>query len=217
METILILVGVFTVLGGIWIAGRYLEQQRAEQMRLEGESLGFEYQPQDFQGVLDGLPAYELTRRGRRPKYTNVLRRETGQATVTVFDYCYTTGSSQSTARHQQTVLRLQSEFLGLPQFVVRPRHLLDKLKAVLGLPEIDFSAHPTFSSRYVLQGADPERIREVFTLDVLAFFERNRGWSVEGRETHLIAYRGGKRVKPNELRDFYERGVELLLLLRSR
>ena len=74
----------------------------------------------------------------------------------------------------------------------------------------------PTFSAKYLLRGNDEQKVREVFTHEVLAFFETQEGVSTEGDGDQLIFYRGRKRIKPENVRAFMEEGLQVLRLFKQ-
>lgn len=58
--------------------------------------------------------------------------------------------------------------------------------------------------------------IRDLFSDNLLTFFESQKNVCVEGGDDMLIFYRQGDRVKPNELQSFMQEGLAIFALLRS-
>ena len=110
---------------------------------------------------------------------------------------------------------------MNLPQFALRPEYLFDKIGSALGYQDIDidFESDRTgveFSKKYLLQGKDEQKVRELFTPEVLGFFGGQYGVSTEGGGDQLIFYRLGKRIKPEDVRPFIEEGLEVFRLFAS-
>jgi hypothetical protein len=85
----------------------------------------------------------------------------------------------------------------------------------LFGFQDIDFDEHPVFSKKYLLRGRNVPAIRELFTEEVLTFYEGVDGVSTEANGNRLLYYRHGKRIKPLEIRDFLEEGFKALAVLR--
>ncbi len=65
-------------------------------------------------------------------------------------------------------------------------------------------------------RGNDEQKVREVFTHELLAFFEAEEGISAEGSGDQLIFYRGGERISPEDVRPFMEEGLQVFRLFRQ-
>ena len=52
---------------------------------------------------------------------------------------------------------------------------------------------------------------------DLLNFFEDYSGYSVEGRNGALILYRPGKRIRPDEVKDFLAKAYEVFGYVADR
>jgi hypothetical protein len=70
----------------------------------------------------------------------------------------------------------------------------------------------PAFSERYVLRGADKERVRALFGPAVRRHFQEHKGMSAEGAGDHLIYYRLMDRKSADQIESFL---VEALALAR--
>jgi len=57
------------------------------------------------------------------------------------------------------------------------------------------------------------QKVRELFTPEVLDFFAGQDGVSTEGRRSRLIFYRDGERLKPEDTPAFLEEGLEVFRL----
>jgi hypothetical protein len=132
-----------------------------------------------------------------------------------LFDYSYTSGTGKDRRTSEQTVGFFQSDALDLPEFVARPEDLFDKIGQVFGYQDIDLPMHPEFSRRYILRGADEHRIRDFFTPEVARFFEANPGLSVEAKFDRFILYRPGRRLPPEQWRDWLDKARETFEVLR--
>lgn len=105
-------------------------------------------------------------------------------------------------------VLELQNATL--PEFQLRPENVFYKVMSALGYQDIDLENRPEFSKAYLLRGTDEAEIRRVFNPEIAQHFERYPGWCVEAGGRWVVVYRAGKRVKPDDLRDFIDDGGQI-------
>lgn len=192
------------VLAG-WGAYSYAERRRREALSGLAMRLGLH-----FEATTQQLPGEEygplpLFTRGYSKCAKNVLRSSTGDAPLALFDYQYTIGSGKNSSTHNQTVAVFRLSGKTLPWFTMAPEHIFHKLGAIFGYHDIDFTNQEEFSRAYFLRGKDEQAIRALFQPPVLAFFARHPGWMVEGGSDHLLLYRSGKRIKPDQTRQFLD------------
>ena len=211
----------------IVIVWRQYEKQRTKEFKQVAEEMGFIFYPKgdDMQlriGVTARLSDFHLFSQGRSRKIRNMLHGVSEQLEVGIFGYRYTTGGGRSSHTVRQSVIYFRSPELNLPQFALRPENLFHKIGSALGYEDIDFESDRTgveFSKKYLLQGKDEQKVRELFTTEVLGFFEGQDGISTEGGGDQLIFYRPapyGKRIKPEDVRPFMEEGLEVFRLFAS-
>jgi hypothetical protein len=208
--------GIALLIAGIVVWGFLHERKRTEAMKAAAEQLGLPFYPTGDPRLVSDLASFDLFSQGRSKKITNMIHGESDEVEVGVFDYQYTTGSGKNSHTSKQTVVYFQSEQLKLPQFALRPEHLFHRIGGVFGYQDIDFESHAAFSSAYLLRGSDEEQLREVFGENVLAFFEKQRGVSVEGNGRRLVFYRAAKRMRPEQVRALMEEGFRVFALFRS-
>lgn len=174
--------------------------------------LGFELEPSTkARRAFEHLPLFD---QGRQKTAANRLFGELEGFGLEHFDYSYVTGSGKNRSTHNQSVVGVTIPGARLPAFTLEPEAMFDKLAAVFGAKDFDFTTHPEFSKRYLLRGDDEDGVRRLFTPGVLGWFERNLGLHVEGAGRVLIVYRRG-RVRPaDEVRTALHEGLEIARLL---
>ncbi len=205
-------IALFILLG--FVAHR-MEKKRTEALRAIASGMGLQFADTDETGLQSGFRGFNLFEHGSSQAIRNIAYGRVGDAEVMLFDYAYTTGSGKNRSTHHQTVAFLQSDGLDLPEFVARPEGLFDKIGQVFGYQDIDLPLHPEFSRRYILRGADESRIRAFFTSDVARFFEANPGLSVEAKFDRFILYRPGRRLTPEQWREWLAKGRETFDVFR--
>ena len=176
----------------VWVQ---YEKQRTKEFKQVAEEMGFIFYPKgdDTQlriGVTARLSDFHLFSQGRSRKIRNMLHGVSEQLEVGIFGYQYTTGGGQSSDTVRQSVIYFRSPELNLPQFALRPENLFHNIGGVFGYQDIDFDSHPQLSKKYLLRGNDEQKVRQLFTTEVLGFFEGQDGVSTDGGGDQLIFYR---------------------------
>ena len=73
------------------------------------------------------------------------------------------------------------------------------------------------FSEKYLLKGKDEQKIRALFTDEVLAFFAGQDKICVEGLSSHLCFYRARKLIEPENVPEFIKNGFKMFQLFLRR
>ena len=97
------------------------------------------------------------------------------------------------------------------PRFQLRPKTFINKIIEAFGAQDINFESFPIFSKNYTLTGNNETEIRELFSPEVIKFFESHISTFVEAEGSVLIYYKHGIRCKPEDFGSFYE-SAELAL-----
>jgi len=214
---ILLVIGFIVSLVGILIYARWAEKQRKLALAEVAESLGLEYFPDGRPDLLNDISDFGLFNIGHSRKQTKVISGETDDVRIAIFDYRYTTGSGKNQSTRHQSVIALQSPQLQIPTFNMRPEGMFDKIGGALGFQDIDFPSHPNFSKMFVLQGPDETQIRDFFDDELLSQFEKLNGYTIAGRNGALIMYQAGKRIKPDQIKEYLGKAYEVFGWLIDR
>jgi len=216
MEFLYITVGVLLFVSVILLIVRQREKARSAQLEVVSDELGLQFQSEGNPEIQDLHNHFRLFDQGHARKNRNVMSGQTENVGITIFEYRYTTGGGKNQETHQQTLISFHSPTLSLPKFELRPENLFHKIGQMFGYKDIDFDTHPLFSKRYLLRGQDEDAVRELFTSEVLEFFESQKKVSVEAAGDRLIYFRAGKRIKPNQTRQFMEEGFRIYSLFHQ-
>lgn len=210
-------VAVAGIGAGVWTAARRRERRRSEAIRYASLQLGLEFAPEGGPLEREGFSRLPLFGRGRGRRVRNVLRGGVGGGELLLFDYAFTESSGNSSTTHRQTVAAVRLPGVSLPEFAMSSESFVHRIGEWFGLQDIDFDAHPEFSRSYRLRGTDESAVREAFGPEVLSHFGLEKGWSLEGREQWLVAYRPGRRVAPEELPAFLQEATRIAGLFGGR
>ena len=186
-------------------------EKKAQELGFSFDATGFKFESVDEPVFSERLPPFNLFSQGRSRKVRNVMKGEWEGVPVTVFDYRYKPVQDVWT----QTVVLIEQDGLDLPQFLVRPRNLADHLDVPPG-EEVEVEDAELFSKRYVVQGVDEKRIRELFGPEVRGYFREQAGMSAEGAGDCVIVYRARDAKSPEQIEPFLDRVVELIHLMKT-
>ncbi len=211
-QWILVFLSALVVIGvAMWVAAYQAEKRRKEQLGAVASRLGFEFWPESQPQLVEHLANFRLFSQGRSRKARNVMNGRAGDVEVQIFDYEYVTGGGKSSHSWRQTVILFESNRLQLPAFSLRPQGFWDGIAGAFGRQDIEFPASPEFSSAYLLQGRDEDRVRAIFSEPVVAYYTRHPGLCVEGDGGHLIYYHKECRAEPEQIPDFFQEGLDVL------
>ena len=198
-------------------------EQRTKEFKRISEQLGMTFSARVKGRAKDqATPPLPLFGEGRSRVVTNMLHGDSEllgfaeEFEVRIFAYRYMISSGKSSHAVRRSVICFQSPQLNLPKFQLRPEHFSDKIGSKLGYQDIDFESHPTaveFSKKYLLRGKDEQKIRALFTDEVLAFFAGQDKICVEGFSSHLCFYRARKLIEPEDIPAFMKEGFEVFRL----
>ena len=138
--------------------------------------------------------------------YKNVMTGNYAGLEVEVFDCSRSSGSASNTTVTVQTVV-LYKKDVRLPAFSLGPGGLAAKLIDALEHQNVQIT-DPEFARHYSVRGPDQEKVRALFTEELIAFVKNldpGKHWQIEGAGNALVIYRYARKVKPDDLRDFLQ------------
>ena len=206
MEHAFLLVAIFCAfvlfMGAIIWLGSHFDKKRTEALRAVATDIGLQFLATKDEELLAKMNAFPLFNKGRSRKIKNVMTTETDIARLTIFDYQYTTSSGKNSHTHHHTVVSMESDALSLPHFSLSPEGFFQRVGAAIGMQDIDFEAHPEFSSSFVLKADNEQSVRMFFDAEVLKFLAQRKGICVESAPGAFIYFRGARR-KPEQVHEF--------------
>ncbi len=196
-------------------------KKRRIAMETEARALKMSFTPKDEYGVKALFRDFRVAKRGHSHRVRNMLQKneEKGLGQVNDFrllDYHYVIQAGNSAVPVMHTLFFVQSKQLELPAFSIQPRSFMHKVGQFLGFRknQIPFPDFPEFEKRYVVKGQDEALIQRAISPGLIEFLLHETPWYIEGVGYYLIFYY--KKLEPEELRGFYERGLEVFRLLKQ-
>jgi hypothetical protein len=145
------------------------------------KELGFTYDRENTQ-LLEQFEHFQLFPAGSNQKIMNVLRKETGSATLWLLDYSYFI-SGKNSSRREYSVCALRSPDLKLPYFHLACQISIpgvDKIESFLakkgvwpGSHDINFPEDEKFSKKFFLRGQEEAKIRLLFDYNLRHYLLR--------------------------------------------
>ena len=210
------LLAIAAVFGVLAVLSRYRNARRSAAVHTVAQQAGWTFEPGPMYSADLCIGRFPVFDRGRKRRASNVVRMRLGLAELKAFDYRYTTGMREQTHVTRQTTVHIRSPRLRLPQFVLIPKGVRQKIGELFGSGEgeIAFEESPDFSSRYVLRSNEaPYLVRNLFTSAVRAYFEQHSGVTLEAEGDQILAYRRDKLITPEELRSSIDELVSIAQL----
>ena len=205
-----IVVAFFAFAGALMYWSYVANKKRIEGFEQEAEAMGLNFTQQPADSFMAHYGHFKLFNRGRRRGVSNLIEGDSGDVTLRIFDYKFTTGSGKQTRHHVQTIASLKSSQLNIPSLTIHPEGFLSRVGSKMGFQDIDFDSHPTFSKMFVLKGDNEEAIRNFLTPAALEYFEAHQGISLEASGDTLFFYNPNRRSKPEEIKDLLSRAYEV-------
>jgi len=207
--TIIVVVFFIAVAGAIFYI-RKMEKQRTEALAVVAKQLGCEFQENPDENFQKSFDKFQLFSKGSSKKIRNIISCNNLNNTCDIFGYTFTTGTGKNRSISTQTVASFSGRQLDFPDFDLCPQNILHNIGKVFGYQDIDFESSPEFSDKYLLRGKNEKTIRSLFNQRLLKYFEKNDSLYVEARANRVIIYKPYQRVKPQEIKNFYNQSKEV-------
>ena len=217
MSGVLILVGLVALAGLSVALSKLSEKRRAKDLAAAANRLGFSYQKKVDPMAVMPSGSFVLFRKGDSRSCANVMWQKVDGFAVTHFDFLYTVGFNNSARDCSQTVTMFQTSRLNFPGFFLTSKGFFEKIDDALRGNSINFTDFAIFSKSYLLRSENEERIRWLFSEDILHFFEAHLGYTVEAWQNTLIVYHPGQLLRPKDLERELVGRREIFEALRGR
>jgi MFS superfamily sulfate permease-like transporter len=127
-------------------------------------------------------------------------------------------GAQPTSKRYSTTTLLVNNILKSIPEFELRKEDQLDRLKQYIGIDDIDFGDYPVFSSKYLLKGNEEDKIRELFTPELIRFLEENDNYIIESKHQDLLIYTEKQSVMTvSEVSQLFSFGKDFLNIITKK
>ncbi len=185
------------------------EQQRKADLLAFASELGLSFDPTKDTSHDDRYANFEIFRRGHsRAAFntmTGALPINRVDHPVVMGDFVYkvtsSNGKSSSTTTYRFSYLILHLPTPGVPDLLIRPEHILDKLGSALGFDDIDFES-AEFSRKFLVKSPDKRFAYDVVTPRMMEFLMQHRDAPAIDLEHGMLCLSDGRsRWTPDQFR----------------
>ncbi|MEL6796219.1 MAG: DUF3137 domain-containing protein [Planctomycetota bacterium] len=210
MFIVILIAGLLAAAGfGTWYSWKRAKERREALATLAGQ-LGMRFDAAKDYGHDERYTNFEIFRRGHSRAAFNTL---TGPVSingsphpVVMGDFIYkvTSGSGKNrrttTYRFSYTIVHLP--LAGVPDLLIRPEHVFDKLGSMLGFDDIDFES-AEFSRKFLVKSRDKRFAYDVVTPAMMEFLLETRGQApaIDLEHGMVCLAQGGKRWTPEQFK----------------
>ncbi len=188
------------------------EQKRREELRALAHQLGWSFDPHRDRSHDEEYAHFELFRRGHSRCAYNTLTGTLELLGVRCmgkmgdFTYKITTSNGKTTTTHTYrfSYLIIHLPFPGVPDLLIRPEGLWDKLTGALGFDDIDFESEE-FSRAFHVSSPDRKFAYDVIHPRMMEFLMQTRPACIDLERGRLCLSDGTKRWSPPEFRSQIE------------
>ena len=159
----------------------------------------------------------DLFKRGHSHNASNIMEGEMNRIKLTVFNYAYTVGSGQYSMHSVNAVACAQPKDIKLPYFNLSPKTFFSKIADKFKHSNLTFDTNPIFSKKYSLKSPDENATHDVFTPNILRFFENAKmKFHVESDGNLMIIYLEGEELTPENIQPFILKASEIVKIFKK-
>ncbi len=213
---ILIITIFFFIASGLYVFNKFSSKKRIEALKKMAYKLGFHFIEESQENILSTLSIFKLFNLGYHQNVFNMMYGTYNGKKWFVFDFRFSVnaGNHEHISYHSAAFTKDNSTHL--PPFSLGPESFIKKIATAFNSQDINFSSNPQFSEKYLLEGEDESLIRQVFTTEVLRFFEqKENGLNLEANGTNFIYFKYDQRIKPEEVKNFLDEANQSLEVFR--
>jgi hypothetical protein len=176
---------------GVW--NWYLAEKRKKELKEWAEARGLSFRPDNDSGY-DSRFGFACLNQGDNRYAYNIMEGRYAGRPICAFDYHYQTYSTDSkgnrTTHHHYFSAVVIETGLPLKPLRIREENFFDKVGEFFGFDDIDFESHE-FSTTFHVSSPDRKWAFDVLPQVTMEFLLKAPRFSLEMKESRLIAYRG--------------------------
>ena len=132
-----------------------------------------------------------------------------------LFDITFSEGEFIAKEVVRSTMLYIKTP-PNVPVFILDREGLLERLYALTGYKDIDIEAHADFSKRFYLRGENENEIRELFTDELVLFFESNAYYHIESSKDGVLIFGKERIASIKEIKALLDFGFRLNAIINK-
>lgn len=198
----------------IWLVASHREKKRRERVIQLAKELDLELNwvlPDQEQGVFG---QFQVVQQGRNRTTNLCLVADDGETRIALFDYSFITGAGKNQQRHHWVVSLCRMDALDAPAMQLKPTTFLSRIGSLIGFQDINIPEAPELSNAFVIQGEDPEAIRQFLNATRRDAFLRNPKQTYALKNRHLLIVREKKKLDAPNIKSYLGESLTLIQLL---
>lgn len=172
--------------------------------------LGWKYAANQEEEITD-LPNFGYFKTRQINKVYNIISNDS----CSLFDVEFSEGEmiAKQVIRASMLFIKLDKE---IPEFTLDREGIFEYIYHFTGFKDIDIENHPDFSKRFYLSGKNQEKIKELFTDELILFFESNAYYHIEGSKNGLLILGKERLSGVKEIKALVDFGIRLQKIISS-
>ena len=178
--------------------------KRQKSLQNIGTELGWDYLPLQADEIIE-LPTFGYFKTRQINKVSNIISNKK----CSLFDIEFSEGEmiAKQVIRASMFYIKLDKK---IPEFTLDKEGVFEYIYHFTGFKDIEIDNHPDFSKRFYLSGKNQEEIKELFTDELILFFESNPYYHIESSEHGLIILGKERLAGVKEIKALADFGIRL-------
>lgn len=184
--------------------------KRQKSLQKIGTELSWNYQPLQEDEITE-LPTFGYFKTRHINKVSNII----SNGECSLFDVEFSEGEmiAKQVIRASMFYIKLEKE---IPNFTLDKEGVFEYIYHFTGFKDIDIENHPDFSKRFYLLGKNQEKIKALFTDELVLFFESNPYYHIESSEHGLLILGKERLAGVKEIKALADFGIRLQKIVSS-
>lgn len=172
--------------------------------------LGWSYTANQEEEITD-LSNFGYFKTRQINKVSNIISNDS----CSLFDVEFSEGEmiAKQVIRASMFYIKLNKE---IPEFTLDKEGIFEYIYHFTGFNDIDIDNHPDFSKRFYLSGKNQDKIKELFTDELILFFESNPYYHIEGSKDGLLILGKERLSGVKEIKALADFGIRLQKIISS-
>jgi len=184
--------------------------KRQKSLQKIGTELNWNYLPLQEEKISE-LPTFGYFKTRQINKVSNIVSNDE----CSFFDVEFSEGEmiAKQVIRASMFYIKLDKE---IPEFTLDREGFFEYIYHFAGFKDIEIDNHPDFSKRFYLSGKNQEKIKELFTDELIFFFESNPYHHIESSKQGLLILGKERLAGVKEIKALADFGIRLQKIISS-
>jgi MFS superfamily sulfate permease-like transporter len=178
--------------------------KRQKSLQKIGTELGWSYLPLQKEEIAE-LPTFGYFKTRQINKVSNIISNDQ----CSLFDIEFSEGEmiAKQVIRASMFFIKLDTK---IPDFTLDKEGIFEYIYHFAGFKDIEIKEHPDFSKRFYLSGKEQQKIKNLFTDELILFFESNPYYHIESSKNGLLILGKERLAGVKEIKALADFGIRL-------